>query len=439
MGQTARNVEAVQQSAKAAIDAMTKAGADQAEAWASTSVMTELYYEGGKISMVRTVHQESMSLKAIQKQRMGKARITGLDPVVIKKTAGDTLDSAKTAPEDPAEGVAEKVENGEVYTGPQTPDLDAMYTQMENLVKEVKQRYPKVVLDGFGVQHTATSQHYASTLGASLTETAGVYEASSMLMARDGEKVSSFSGFDVAYPDPAKALLEMDTVERNMREIEEQIETKPVDGSFTGELLVSPRCLGNILWSPHANFLSDSAHIMGTSLWKDKLGQQVADSRLNWRADPYDPSIVTGERITADGYPSKTLVIIEKGVLKNFALSRYGAAKTGQKRSGNTAMDFVVDPGTSALADMIKSMKRGLIMHRFSGAEPGPNGDMTGVAKNSYYVAKGKVAFPVDETMISLNVTDLFKSIVAISAEVERGGYSSLPWVLFKDVVISGK
>ena len=46
---------------------------------------------------------------------------------------------------------------------------------------------------------------------------------------------------------------------------------------------------------------------------------------------------------------------------------------------------------------------------QFSGARPAENGDFSGVAKNSYYIEKGKVQFPVSETMVSGNLAELVK------------------------------
>ena len=41
-------------------------GADEGETWVSRSALTELYYELGKVSMVRTVFTDKVSLKLLQ-------------------------------------------------------------------------------------------------------------------------------------------------------------------------------------------------------------------------------------------------------------------------------------------------------------------------------------------------------------------------------------
>ena len=75
---------------------------------------------------------------------------------------------------------------------------------------------------------------------------------------------------------------------------------------------------------------------------------------------------------------------------------------------------------------------------RFSGGEPSPNGDFSGVAKNSFLIQDGKLGCAVNETMISGNLADMLKNIGGISAELVCSGSYALPWVVFRNVVISG-
>ena len=76
---------------------------------------------------------------------------------------------------------------------------------------------------------------------------------------------------------------------------------------------------------------------------------------------------------------------------------------------------------------------------RFSGGTPNNNGDFSGVAKNSYYIEDGKIKYPVIETMISANLVEMFKNIVAVSAERINFGNALLPWMLVSGITISGK
>jgi len=127
-------------------------------------------------------------------------------------------------------------------------------------------------------------------------------------------------------------------------------------------------------------------------------------------------------------------------VLSSFALSLYGSRKTGHPRAGNTAFGSIeVEAGDTPLAEMIKGIDRGILLNRFSGASPGPSGDVSGVAKNSFLIENGVVTDAISETMVSFNIVDILGNIPAISKERCENGMSVLPWCCFDGITISGK
>ena len=154
---------------------------------------------------------------------------------------------------------------------------------------------------------------------------------------------------------------------------------------------------------------------------------------------PLSEEIVGGYRSTSDGSIAENMTLIENGVLKNFVVSRYGSKRTGLPRSKNDGGCYIMNGGNTSLSDMIKNVKKGLIMNRFSAGSPGVNGDVTGVAKNSFLIEDGKIVGAVSETMFSGNLTEMLLNVRAISEERINDGSSILPWVDFGGVTISGK
>jgi PmbA protein len=213
-----------------------------------------------------------------------------------------------------------------------------------------------------------------------------------------------------------------------------------IDKKFTGKVIVTPAC-NDMIWQTLIQiFLSDMALIEGTSRWKDALGSMVAGSGLTMRAAPLHPGIIAGERFTPDGYESQDTDIICNGELKSFALSLYGSRKTGKPRALNSSFDSIeVAAGDTPLEDIIKGVDRGVLLNRFSGASPGPSGDISGVAKNSFLIENGAVTDALKETMISFNIVDVLKNISAISSQRCFNGHNILPWCCFDGITISGK
>jgi len=88
---------------------------------------------------------------------------------------------------------------------------------------------------------------------------------------------------------------------------------------------------------------------------------------------------------------------------------------------------------------MIKNIKKGIIVGRFSGGNPGPNGDFSGIAKNSFLIEDGEIKGAVSETMINGNLAEMLQNVVAVSKETIADGNCVLPYVAVDKIVISGK
>ena len=200
-----------------------------------------------------------------------------------------------------------------------------------------------------------------------------------------------------------------------------------------------PGSLGGFLGSAVSNFVSDGVILEKTSIWLDKLEKQVADSRITISLCPGDSRIVCGEKYTYDGFRSQDYDLIKDGVLKSFMLSLYVSNKSGFAPAKNSSFSVIIEGGDTSYEDMIKNIKKGLIVGRFSGGQPGVNGDFSGVAKNSFLIEDGKVTGAVSETMINGNLAELLNNLVAISRETTADGTTVLPYMAFDKVVISGK
>lgn len=421
------------------LNALRQGGADMGECVVSAGETTEIYYESGKISMVRTVLNQKAAVKSIKEQKKGTFATNALTENTASEAAAAALAASEQAPADPAEGVAEYTENRIFARGSRTPDRDRLYTLLRDFLDTVARDYPKISFDSVSIGHSYGEMTYRNTNGVEMRESDGYNTFSTMFMAREGEKTSSFNYFGFVFNDLDTPLLERGMARTLLAETEQQIAPQPIEGKFEGDLIITPACLMDFLETAAGNFLSDGAMIEGTSIWKDSLNRPVASELLTWRSMPESPDLVATDRVSGDGYAAKNMTILEKGILKNFCLSRYGAAKTGRERSANTQSCYVVDPGETTLAEMIASISNGLLLNRISGGAPASNGDVSAVAKNSFLIRDGKIAGAVTETMLSGNIAAMLKQITAISKERISDGASILPWIKTTGVTISGK
>ena len=425
--------------AKFCIEELKKAGADKSQCVLSKSEKHELNADAGKISLFRTTFNTNIRLMAIKDKRRGFISLNGSDKTAIKEAAENAVKFSEASPQDDAYDIAE-VQSAETFdNGMVEPDLDRIYDRLNNFITEVKKRYPKVNLRNSTIDFTRTNSYLLNSNGIDFTSSRGVYTVLIMFSSQDGKKTSSFNYSIFSSKDLEKEIIDNSSINTLLRQSSEQTETKPLEGKFTGDIIVTPDCLENFIYFISDMAIRDSSLIADTSVYKNKLDKTVASDKFTLHSKPVSTEIANGYFTTPDGYKAENLTIIDKGVLKTFILSLYGSKKTGLKRVSNSGDCYVVDPGDKSFDDIVKSIKKGLLVARFSGGMPNDNGDFSGIAKNSYYIENGKIQYPVSETMISGNIPQMFLDIKDISKERVDFGSGVLPWISFNGITVSGK
>lgn len=400
---------------------------------------SEIYYESGKISMVRTVFSESIGIKVLLGKQKGTISLNRFDKESIDRAVDEAIAAAKEAKHDEAEGLSEVVDNRHFEYGVLEADLDRMYDRFAEYLEDSRREYPLISYDSAGIEHNLEEGIYMNTNGVELSEKNGSYAFSAMFMAVDGDNVSSFNFFGDELADLDKPLLEIPDARRNLEETERQVRTEQFNGKFVGDIILPPRMFNELLYYAVMLFTSDSSLINKTSIWKDKLGEKVVSDKLTLRIEPTNEALIGRAPVTGDGYPARDFTLIDKGVLKSFMLSRYAAAKTGNDRAPGDNLNCVVEAGDTSLEAMIRGVDKGIVMNRFSGGSPSPDGNIAGIAKNSFMVRDGEVAEPLSEVMVSFNIAEALNNIKFIGEERFTYSDSILPWAVIENVTISGK
>ena len=279
-----------------------------------------------------------------------------------------------------------------------------------------------------------------NSLGVSYERVTGAYSFMMMYSAHVGEKGSSFFGSDVTLTSLDRPVIECGAIDRELSAVERQVDTDPLEGKFVGTAVLAPMALAEIVVGTILDsFVSDMSLIDGTSIWKDKLGEQVADERLTVSFAPNADFAAVGQRFTSEGYEAKDFDLIRDGRLVSFRLSQYGANKTGGTRAGNESWNIGIPAGQKSLDEIIGGIDRGIFVMRFSGGQPASSGEFSGVAKNSFLIENGRLTVALKETMISGCVPDMLRSIREISRDLTEDGTMSMPYIAFDGITISGK
>jgi len=421
------------------LEALSAAGAEQAECHVHARTLYELNIDAGEISLMRTTMQNSISMKSLRGGRKGSVVINKTSREAIENAAREARALMDSAEADQAEGIADVAADREFSSGSREPDRDMLYSRMTELQENVKERYPKVSLMQVVGEFRNTDSFYCNTNGVRLLGSTGYYSTDVGFGAQEDGETSSMNYSGAQRWTLDRPIIETAMLDRLRGEAERQIKTVPLEGKYTGTVLLTPTIVPILVSSFMGEFLTDLPLMQGTSMLKDKIGERVASPLLTISCNPLDPRNVGVSPFTADGYEARDMDIISAGVLKSFVLSRYGAKKTGLERSANLADCLEVKAGDTPLEDMIASVERGILVNRFSGGRPSSNGDFTGVAKNAFLIENGTIGPALSETMMSGNMLALFGDIIAVSRESVDFGCIRLPFISCSGVTISGK
>ena len=426
------------ETAELALKSLKSKGMDSALAVASRSRKEELNYNVGEISLLRTTTETSLALSAIRGGRKAQISANRATGEAVEQAATELSGLVEAGVADSAYGFAPAQPRKEFHHGPEAADFAKMRERMDEFLDTVRGRYPKVILEEGFLEFTASEATLLNSHGVDFRARHGRYGFLVLFSAKDGSRTSGFNYAHGRLRDLSRPLIECLHAEPLLREASGQLDRKSVPDKFTGDLLVTPHCLMDLLGA-YLGYLSDGPLLNGTSVFRGKLGEKIASPLFSVRAHPQGPEFASHEFFDGDGFESHPMDIVDRGVLKHYLLSLYGANKLGLPRAKNGGTCLSVDAGTSSEQEMIRSMKKGIVIGRYSGGRPTPNGDFSGVAKNSYFVENGEIRYPVAETMVSGNLVELFRNVASVSKERVHFGVRSLPWMLASGVTVSGK
>lgn len=399
----------------------------------------EITMENGEFTLFRTLFDNDVSIKIIKDGKVGTTSLNRFDDKALEDMLENVIKSSEAGMADENFDIAPKLEPAEFTIGAVEPDIDKLMQRAEELSDDIKKRHPKVLVMQIILKHISVHSIYRNTNGSQDEKFAGRYEIVVEFAGNDGNNSTGIAGTYAVIDKLDKPFIELGNIDKDLKDAEDSLNPIAVDGKFDGEVIFTPNCAMQMIYFALSNFVGESVVLDGTGLWLGKLGQKVAADKLTIAFKPWDERIVDHEVHTEDGFRSENYTIIENGVLNNYMTSLYAANKCKVERAKNSGFDLVIEGGDIALEHMIKGVKRGLIVGAVSCGMPSGNGELSGVAKNSFYVENGQIKGAVTETMVNFNLADMMQNVTALSKETLCDGTMVVPYVQVSHVLISGK
>jgi len=167
----------------------------------------------------------------------------------------------------------------------------------------------------------------------------------------------------------------------------------------------------------------------------NRLGEKLFDERVTIISNPAEKNAETSP-FTNAGQPIQREDWIENGVLKRLAYSRFWAMKQGVPAKANPS-NFIMSGGNVSLDDMIKSVKRGVLITRFWYIRPlNPRiVSFTGLTRDgTFLIENGKIARPVTNFRFNQSLTELLANVELMGPSVrvasDESGAAGTPVVV---------
>ncbi len=179
-----------------------------------------------------------------------------------------------------------------------------------------------------------------------------------------------------------------------------------------------------------AGCLSGGAIYRKSSYLVDREGTKVASELVTIDDDPTLAGAPGSRPFDGEGLASRKQSIVDAGSLRTYLLDSYSARKLGKAPTGSASRggsggvgpstsNFVLRPGSTKAADVVKQTKRGLYVTEMMGfGFNAVTGDFSRGA-SGFWIEDGELAFPVSEVTISLNLDQLLARIDLVGDDLD--------------------
>lgn len=413
--------------AERAVQALRARGFDSVQVTVSETHRCELNLAQNEPSLLRSNAARKLSATGISAGRRASAEASDLSDEGVATLADALWAAAGAAPADAAHAVS-LGQQLQVTRGPLQADPTALADALRSVLAWRAEHTPTLMIEEAAASHIHqrlhTRTHAAGGAGSAIDLDLGWCELSVFGLAREGGRTSSFNGVGGS----AEALSDVTSrfgLERMMRELTQQVHTQPLGERFVGDVVLAPGAVTDLLgWL--MGQLCDGPLIEGSSVYRESVGALIASPLLTLKSRYDAPGCAP---LSADAFVTAPVTLLDAGRLTQLTPSHYGSRKTGLPHKPVASEGWELLAGSTPLAQMIEDVPRGALVDRLSMGRPAPNGDFSGVIKNSFELVDGKIGTALSETMINGNVAQMLKDVMAVSTERIDSGSSALPWL----------
>ena len=424
--------------------------ADEAEATLEGSRKGNLRYARAAVSTSGGADETSLIVESSYGKKTGTATINEFDDASLEKVVRRSEELAQLAPENP---------ESMPLLGPQKyPDPQGYFESTAGINPEWRAKESGTSIDLckehklFGAGFLEDDNSYvavANTRGLIGYQRSTGVDFSVTVRTTDGKG----SGYGVAdFNDSAK----MDTGAVTQFALDKALrstDTRAIEpGKYTVilEPAASVDLISHMVSQMDARTADEGRSFLTKAGGGTRVGEKLVDERVHLYSDPMN-SEVPGNKWAPDNRPRQRVDWIKDGIVTNLAYSRYWAEKKGVEadkappgigsgfRGGRMVGGFegasgvIMDGGTDSLADLIKGVKRGVLVTRmWYIREVDPQTLLyTGLTRDgTFYVEDGEIKYAIKNFRFNESPVIMLNNIEALGKPVRANGCLMPPMVV---------
>ncbi|MFJ5714771.1 TldD/PmbA family protein [Neobacillus sp. NPDC093127] len=412
-------------------------------ALASGFTDVEMYYEKkevfgcqifkGEIDQYEIAEDGGVSFRGIFNGKMGYAYTEKIDDASIPFLLDNAKENTLIINDEDSEEIfagSSHYEQGNFFsTALNEVTIPEKIQFIKDAERELLELDPRIVATDYCMIRTeSVSRSLSNNKGLSLTDGMNYLYVILEAIVKDGEETKSAYEFKVS--KDFHGLNAKEIAKKAGEEALSQLGSKNIE-SKDYPVLLRNDAAASLLATYSANFSAENTQA-GISSLKDKLGSQIANQKITIVDDPFLEDGLASRTFDSEGVATKKLTLVESGVLQSLLHNQKTAKKEQAETTGHAHKDsyknavkvgpsnLYIEPSDLSFEDLLAVMGEGILITSLSGLHSGANtvsGDFS-LAANGFYVADGKVQYPVNLMTIAGNFYQLLQDVEEIGSDL---------------------
>jgi PmbA protein len=415
-----------------------KSGAEAAEVYQSRSLSRPIFFEANRLKQLETSQSEGTALRLWRNGRPGLTVAYGsLEPQAMVERS---LALSQLNQPEPVELVA-KSESSYPDLGNNVP-IEVLVNWGKQAIALVRDAHPDVLcnsdwecdVENTRLVNSAGLDCYYTDTTLSCYMSAEWVRGDDFLSVSDGQtQRNELDPEKLAYQILQRLIWARNNV--------------PAPSSRVPVLFTSKAA--DMLWGTVQAALNGKRVLEKASPWADGVGKLVVAPSLTLYQDPQAGPYSCP--FDDEGSPTNSLVFIENGILQHFYSDRTTGRQLGTGSTGNGfraslgsypspgLFNFLIQPGSASLANLIQQMDDGLIVDQMLGGGSGISGDFSINIDLGYRVQNGQVIGRIKDTMVAGNIYSALKQLVTLGGDADWNGSCYTPSLIVEGLSITSR